>query len=608
MGDKNRLKQVLTNLLSNAVKFTQQGEVILTVQYAQGMMKISVRDTGIGIPENKRTLLFDAFSQIDSSHSRKFGGTGLGLTISKRLVQAMGGDIHVLSTEGEGSEFSFSLPMIRSEQAVHVHAEHNINLEQCRVAVVSNNATLSDTLYSKLCSFGMHQLYRLEVSRFLSDRLRHIQQDKRPLILILDGGSIRESHNIQIFNAINLNALNVRLLLIECLQKEQNSLPADLVIYSPIRNQELKSALWQLESGERIVPDVLDEQPRVLTGLRVLVAEDNPVNQDVAVAVLSDMGVQVTLANNGQEAVQKVQQSDFDLVFMDIHMPEMDGLEATRCIRQLGGNYSQLPIIAMTANALAGDDQVSLQAGMNDHLIKPIDPQLIWKALHRWCRAEQSKPTKPTADHSHKASEGLLTEPLPGLDIVEGIKRVGSQALYLTILTTFKQAFTDTSTQVATMLRQEDWSALRHLAHALKGSCANIGAMGASYSAAVLEQALVNKDIAQVAQLAEQVNIRLSELLRSIEQVLALQEMQTNAATESQVTIDPDRLRHDIMALVPLLESDYGEVMKRTDELLQQDTGHNDKIKEIYSVLANFDYDKSRQALKAFIQQLENLN
>ncbi|MDX1319889.1 MAG: ATP-binding protein, partial [Oceanospirillum sp.] len=391
-GDKNRVKQVLTNLLSNAVKFTEQGEVVLHAEYVQGQLQVTVSDTGIGIPDDKQHLLFDAFSQVDSSHSRRFGGTGLGLAISQRIIHAMGSDIEVQSEVGQGSVFSFSIALPQSEIAHRFQPVPELNKRQA--VIVTTNASLAKSLDIKLRALGVSETILLDSPSFLPDRLEHLAKTEQPLLLLLDGRSLLQHQARQLFDAENLANMNLQILLIDCLDQPVELPGADLLIGSPVSNDSLKSALIKLTGGEPASDkEAAIGESRHLSGLRVLVAEDNPVNQDVARAILEEIGIETHIANNGREAVELVQQLNFDLVLMDIQMPEMDGLEASRTIRDLGGAFEQLPIVAMTANALSGDDRISYQAGMNGHLTKPINPEEVWKTVNAQCaKSDDSAP------------------------------------------------------------------------------------------------------------------------------------------------------------------------------------------------------------------------
>ncbi|WP_176330210.1 ATP-binding protein [Oceanospirillum sanctuarii] len=627
-GDKNRLKQVVSNLLSNAVKFTEKGEVILHAHYQRGNLTISVKDTGIGIPEEKQCRLFEAFVQVDSSHTRRFGGTGLGLAISQRLVQAMGGLIQVKSEEGIGSEFYFTIPLEEIESAKD--QAFAAEIAERRVGIISNNLVVTDILHCKLLSMGVRDVFHLDSNRFLSERVRYLQSEGEPLTLILDGISVRQNNELQLFQQVDLEALNIRLILIDCLYAPLDEIRADLVINAPVRNSELIAAVSQSATGEISQDEVTHEVSfPELKGIRVLVAEDNVVNQDVARAVLSEFGVEPYVVNNGAEALELVQQLSIDLVFMDIHMPLMDGLEATRSIRQLGGRYEHLPIIAMTANALSGDDRASFDAGMNGHLTKPINPQLVWETLNHWCQASATEsrswlgdgsvseasrtlvcnPASDASDDTYEALSRLASGSLPasvaGLDIKDGLDRVmGNQKLYLAILSSFRDSFYDSVDLLGQARNDNQWHELQRLSHTFKGSCANIGAIDASCSAALLEKSLKAGGQADTYELTEDLQGQLSTLLESISLLLTHYTPKIDPMAERQIEVGDPELLRQIRELEDLIVSDYGGTMTALGRLLEEKTEHKTELKNIYETLGQFDLIRSRQALTAFRERL----
>ena len=394
-GDPSRLRQILTNLLGNALKFTEEGEVVLSVRVLseeQGRLeaRFEVRDTGIGIQPEVQDRLFEAFRQADGSTSRKYGGTGLGLAISRQLCELMGGRIGVESTPGEGSTFWFTALFGLPTEAEKALLEDTARLRGTRVLVVDDNATNRRILEGQLAHWGMEvqtasgAIEALEVlarSRpgafdlaILDMQMPHLdglelalrlQRDERwkdlPLLMLTSVG-MKDA-------AEGARRAGIR----ACLSK-------------PLRRAQLRTLLL------RTLGHGVDEENRANTlerreaaaGRRILVAEDNPVNRKLILRVLEKLGYEAVLAGNGREALERLQAEAFDAVLMDCMMPEMDGYEATRAIRRLEGPEGRVPIIALTANAMAGDAEKCRVAGMDDYLSKPVRMEALAEALERW--------------------------------------------------------------------------------------------------------------------------------------------------------------------------------------------------------------------------------
>ena len=390
MGDPGRLRQILLNLLGNALKFTARGEVVVAVREesdaAGGLcLHFAVRDTGIGIPAEKLASIFDAFSQADSSVTRKFGGTGLGLTITRRLVELMRGNIHVESRPGEGSTFHFTacLDLAPTPEDASPDA---VDLAGVAVLVVDDNATNRRILIESLGHLGMRveavdgataalralalagvrgQPFRFalldvhmpEMDGFaLADRIRRdTAYDEVKIVMLSSIGMQGEAH---LCRELNLSAY----------------------LTKPVIAAELLQTLRMLTLAQ---PGHTKSGPRERTGQHILLAEDNPINQRLAIALLSKSGFHVDVAHNGREAVEMVATGHYDMVLMDVQMPELDGLDATRAIRAAEMGPHRLPIIAMTAEAYPEDRRRCLDAGMDDYLAKPIQSGLLFEAIAR---------------------------------------------------------------------------------------------------------------------------------------------------------------------------------------------------------------------------------
>jgi PAS domain S-box-containing protein len=393
-GDTTRLRQILVNLMSNAVKFTYEGEVLVSVRSTPlegGTLELefSVSDTGIGIPEERQGSLFEVFSQVDSSTTRRFGGTGLGLAISKRLVGMMGGRIWLHSVDGEGSTFYFTL---RTRAAVMPETTGDVSLEGVRALIVDDNTT-NLRILSLQCSN-----WRIECMAVASGEaaLNTLSAGNRFDVAILDL-QMPGMDGLELARRIRAleNGATLPLIMLSSAGRPED-MDLDLLFTSwmnkPVRHTVLYKNLVRTlrdvdtdpRTGTLRPVTKLDSRLSERLPLRILLAEDNPVNQLLAQRVLNKMGYAIDIAGNGLEAVAAVQRQHYDIVFMDVQMPEMDGLEATRNIQHLLAGQQRPIIIAMTANAMSGDREICLEAGMDDYLSKPIVLEQVQSKLEFW--------------------------------------------------------------------------------------------------------------------------------------------------------------------------------------------------------------------------------
>ena len=381
-GDAGRLRQVLMNLAGNAVKFTEHGWVLIEVKPAgaehQKLLRFEVKDTGIGIAKQDQARLFESFAQLDFSYARRYSGSGLGLTISKRLVELMGGTIGVESNLGEGSVFWFEIPWRWVAECPLVELHKNLSQTQnIHILLVGGNG-LSQRVMARTLRDWQLQCTVLDGTTAAQQWLE--QCSEPPSLLLLDCDQQSKDEFLQYWCAHPIWRSLPMILLSSQPQANQQSLQ-DLPISSlikPVRSVALYNALIRahrfdlplLSAAADAATD--NDQPNNQPHLRVLVAEDNPVNQQLAAVWLKKLGHRVDVAANGIEALEAVRSLPYDVIFMDVQMPEMDGYEATRSIRALAGNLSKVPIIAMTANAMKGDEERCLAAGMDAYLSKPI--------------------------------------------------------------------------------------------------------------------------------------------------------------------------------------------------------------------------------------------
>ena len=403
LGDSHRLRQVLTNLIGNAVKFTTQGEVIVRV-VGEGdgdgrrVFLIEVQDTGIGIAPDIQPLLFNPFVQEDTSTTRRFGGTGLGLAISRHLVQRMGGTIGVRSQIGSGSTFWFRVPLPFRDPAPQIDRQPR-DLGNRRLLIVDDNATSLRLIEQQAREWRMEVLTAGDAASALDRLDRETAAGRRFDIVMLDSQMpgidgltlARQLHGDPRY--ADLPVIMMTPLLDRIPAEVQRASGVRLCLIKPVRSANLRSALSSCLAGTApVVHQVSEETARPLENLEVLVVEDNPVNQKVAVAMLQKLGCRSDLADNGAIGLEAVRKKRYDAVLMDTQMPEMDGLEATRRVRQLEAalewpDRRRLWIVALTANAMQGDRERCLEAGMDDYLSKPIRLNILKATLLKACLA-----------------------------------------------------------------------------------------------------------------------------------------------------------------------------------------------------------------------------
>jgi len=514
VGDPLRLGQVLTNLTNNAVKFTEEGEIVLNVELAEWlseervMLRFSVRDTGIGMTGEQVEKVFQAFTQADASTTRRYGGTGLGLTICKRLVQFMGGRIQVESEPGKGSTFSFTAAFgcaphyLGKTACLPPHALNNMP-----VLVVEDSQTVLAIYEEYLRSFSMEPTLAEsgeEALKLLEGGLRERPFELIILDWMLPGLSgietarrIMESPRLEKKPAIIMITSHEK----EDVIKQAEETGIKSLLFKPVNESVLFNAIMKalgsepsMEAGRRYEQEASGNgRIHAIRGARILLAEDNDINQQIACEILEGAGLVVTIANNGREAVEVAQREEFDLVFMDIQMPEMDGLEATRALRQ-EERFTALPIIAMTAHAMSRDREKSLAAGMNDHISKPIDPNELFSTLVKWIKPANRDETVPSLpDRESSAEEVDLPEVIPGIDISAGLARMrGNKKLYKTLLFKLRNNYASYHREIRAALDEGNPRQARILAHSIKGVAGSLGAERLQKSAALLESAIVD--------------------------------------------------------------------------------------------------------------------
>ena len=504
-GDPGRLRQVLINLLSNAVKFTEHGEVILRVTKEEekagecGLLRFEVSDSGIGIPEDAQRRIFEVFSQADGSTTRKYGGTGLGLAISKQLVEMLGGQIGVESASGKGSTFWFTARFETQPAEAVRRDEPGLQLEGLRVLIIDDNATNRKLVHHQIASWGMRNGAVESGAEALTVLRREAAAGDPYRIAILDM-QMPEMDGLTLARSIKADPAisGTRLLMMTSLGRRDDAAireaGVELCLSKPVKQSQLFDCLATLAAGHLVEEAPLPLRPakaatqriskKGTDHLRILVAEDNIANQKVALRMLERLGYAAEAVANGIEVLDALERVPYDLVLMDCQMPEMDGYEATKEIRKREGESRYTTIIAMTANALGGDRERCIEAGMDDYISKPVKKETLRAAIERW-----------TVDRGASDSDGEQGPDDSGgvidLSVIAELRRLRSATdpeFFNHLMDLFIQETPQRLAAIGAAIEGEDPAKLAQQAHALKGSCAQLGARRMAGLCGILEE------------------------------------------------------------------------------------------------------------------------
>jgi signal transduction histidine kinase/DNA-binding response OmpR family regulator/HAMP domain-containing protein len=503
VGDPLRLGQILTNLVNNAVKFTERGEIRLDVERLEGtddkvQLQFSVRDTGIGMTDEQAAKLFQPFTQADMSTTRKHGGTGLGLTICRRLVELMDGRIWLDSEPGVGTAFYFTVPLgIGKPTALRRLVPERLN--RLRVLVVDDNPTARDILQESLSAVTR----RVDVAASGKEAITAIRRedpiDPYDIVFMdwrmagMDG--LQASRHIKSDETLRRQPAIVLVTAFgrEEAREEAEQLQLDGFLVKPVTKSMIVDTLVNVfaEGGEEVVKADEADQAQRLRGARILVTDDNEINQQIAIELLEGAGAIVEVASNGREAVELLSAGKkFDVVLMDLQMPEMDGFQATSKLRS-DSRFTSLPIIAMTAHATVEERQRCLAAGMNEHIAKPIDPDHLIATVARFFEPGTAAAPAGAGGFVTRQSPQQTEADLPwidGLNVQDGLLRVGgNRRLYRNLLRQFIEQQGPAPSQVESALATGQRALAERVAHSLKGVAGNIGATQVQAAAARLE-------------------------------------------------------------------------------------------------------------------------
>ncbi len=608
IGDPLRLGQILINLANNALKFTEKGEIVIRIDTLphdnpeEVKLSFSVQDTGIGMTPEQQGRLFQAFSQADGSTTRKYGGTGLGLTISKRLVEMMNGEIGVSSEAGVGSTFHFTAIFGRGRAAKSPRRIIPDHLSQMRVLIVDDNATARDILTGFVKAFGF-SCDEANSGEESIDKVVAAEQDGAPFDLILMDWKMPGIDGLE--NSRRIKALDglrkpPAIIMIsgygrDELMREVEALQLDGYITKPVTQSTLYDAILFAfgqggEQEHRHNQPTISVDPKTC-GARLLLVEDNEINQQVATELLEKAGFSVTIANHGQEALDLLEKEPFDGVLMDLQMPVMGGIEAARRIRAQD-RFAKLPIIAMTANAMAGDREACIAAGMNDHIAKPIEMEELFSALNRWITAKNpTTPPQPIPENREEEASDLPE--IAGLDIEQGVRRVGgNRKLYRNILLKFHSSQANAVEEIRGAVEQGDIPTATRLAHTVKGVAGNIGASALQHAAQNLERALKEQQLDQLPLLFTELETQLRPLIEALAQL----ECNTTAEETQKQPVDPEELRPLMEQLKELLLDDdtdaadlLAEIRRRVSSMHLREIEKSVGVYDFEAALEHFD-------------------
>ncbi|NQZ82978.1 MAG: response regulator [Colwellia sp.] len=652
VGDPLRLQQIIVNLVNNAVKFTEKGAVCIKATLNEETedkitIQFSVIDTGIGMTQEQQGKMFQSFSQADESVTRKYGGTGLGLAISKQLCELMQGEIWLESEKGVGSIFSFSVTLDKAEQSIQALPIDKAHVAQLKVLVVDDIALARNVILSLLSEIGI-KADQVDSGVQAISLVRKAIADKRPYDMVLMDWRMPEMDGIEASRLMYQEHQDntPHILMVSAYDKDEakSQLAGSMVqqfIEKPVNQSMLVDAITSMmaQAGSHRVISSIDglEQSTAIPNLakyKILLVEDNAINRQVAVGFLQDTQVQIDIAENGLIAIEKCKKIDYDLVLMDIQMPEMDGLTATEILRD-ELKITQLPIIAMTAHAMEADIQRSKQAGMNAHITKPIDPDVLYRTLITYLLGDapiesaelQNVDLQAVAgqivDGQVAAGQGglkdengdennvsdsnkalfLQLQTLATINADKALKQVGGRKdLYLSLIKDFTREQQGLHQQIQQLFIEQDWKALYRVIHSLKSNAAYIGAYDLSALSATLEASLGANE--QDEKLLEDVLNALTLLLADMQSI----EIELEIASVA-VAFSVQYLKQGLSAILPLLKA-YDFAVEDVILGLQNMCSTNEyesRINIIAQHINDIEYEEASSAVNKLLSELEEV-
>jgi two-component system sensor histidine kinase/response regulator len=622
LGDGLRLRQVLLNLIDNAVKFTDKGEIKVEAKLERSnqdeiALKFIISDTGIGMTEAQVQKLFSPFEQADLSTTRKYGGTGLGLAICNSIVNLMHGQLKVESTQGKGSVFSFSCIFKPLTQGVHLRSS-SMRLNGLTALLVDDSESARMVLEEMLSSFGFNVLVARNGVEALDIYTREQATNTAISLMVVDWkmpglDGLQLVHHIRQLDGVKVpSVVMVTAFGADMIREAAGQKLIDAYMLKPINQSSLFETICSIIYKEEMQHKGLVEIDfsvelfrKVLTGAKVLVVEDNEINMELSLDLLADVGIEADFATNGLEAVDKVARHKYELVLMDIQMPYMDGLSATREIRKKAENAT-LPILAMTAHAMKGEREKSIEAGMNDHITKPIDPFLLYASISKYtgrsvdeiAQKEEFIDTKTEKEDKRLLIEGINTE--------AGLYRSGGKLeSYTKLLRSFVNKYKELGQEINSFLKTKDMQGLANLMHTYAGVAGNLGAerlyeRSFFLSNSIKKRIEENSQETFEADTYTEINALTQEhddLIKKISSKLP-NLLQEKAA--EKVNISKEEFQVKIANLIKLLEMNDAAAIALNHQLLKDfmlEENVQLKLEEAKMLLEQFEFDQALQVI-----------
>jgi len=616
-GDSVRLRQVLLNLADNAVKFTASGEIILSAKVITKMsygviIQFSVTDTGLGMTPEQLKKLFTPFQQADLSTTRKYGGTGLGLAICRKIVEMMDGELEVESELNKGTEFKFHA-FFSSAESTGSSISKMDSVLGMKALLVDDSESARLVLGEMLTSFGFIVLTAKNAEEAIDIYVKEQSSDIPLSLMVVDWRmpgmdglelvkNLRSREGEDVPSVLMVTAFGV-----ETVREAAKNKTVDGYLLKPINPSTLFDSLNTiLYLGEKRKlnktkeKEVIDNYRDHLKGVKVLLVEDNEINMELAIELLSDVGIEVDTASNGLIGVQKINENKYDLVLMDIQMPELDGLSATREIRRQE-KFASLPILAMTAHAMKGEYEKSIAAGMNDHITKPIDPHVLYTSIIKFTKGVNFERTKTEDAQSSSVESPFI---INGLDVNQGIARVaGKISSYEKLLANFVSSYADFSVKCESLVKEKNSHELSAYLHTVAGVSGNIGA-NAIYTkireASVISKECAEKNSALNDEFVKELIAIGSEFDLLIKEISAHTNVSSETLTDKE-EISPEKWREIVDQIVLLAEENDVDSAALCEELITKytlDKETKDSLIKAKDSLNNFDFDDAIEIIK----------
>ncbi len=629
MGDPLRLGQVLINLGNNAVKFTEKGEIIASVTTIkktsdQIVLQFSIKDTGIGLSEKQISKLFKSFSQADNSTTRKFGGTGLGLSISKRLVEIMGGKIWVESEQGKGSTFFFTATFGISKTEQSKILAPSMALEDLKVLVVDDNKTSRHILQEELESFSCN----VTVAASGPDGIAELEKETngKPYDLVLMDWKMPEMDGIKASKLIKANSQLSKTPTIimvtaygrEEINKEAQNTGLDGFLIKPVTPSALLDTIMTFlgkKTPKKVENNLDQEKERKLLpirGAKILLVEDNAINQEIANEILQKAGLVVTIANNGKEAVAKVKASEYDLVLMDLQMPEMNGFEATKIIKS-DPKFKSLPVLAMTANVMKHDIEQCMGAGMNGHIAKPINVKRLFETLVEWIEPREEFTSIPIPMDSSNETDDMDSVEIPNfpeINVQKSLEMIGGDTiLYRKLLFQFHDLCLNSMQEIETALEEGDMKTIGRIMHTLKGASGSIGAINLASASGKIESQILEKGDKEQEIDLESFSECYGKVISSLSQFNAQCSKEIKPSGIQQPVADHKVLLDSLNVLEPLLKTRKPKKCAQAlDEVLRLSWPPDliEEIKELEQSVNKYKFKKAITILESVLNKLNH--